>query len=852
MLTLSWPEAGRACRALIASSTANAQFVAWEQCTFNGGTKLCTFPEKSKWKFSYGPFILPGSSAPSFCYDIRFESLSADTPNEIYDKVAGLYTQSRIDACLIDLSLPYTRAEDCNAKPESLGFFNSTTSYYADEHPLYNQAIIELPNCSMPLYNYDSTVAVPTRPPWRELVCKYGTPALSPSGAPFCLGNAPPVELEELGEALCDRKAGNPIDLATGNKYQREVDYERGARSLLLARHYNSKVTAQGSFGRNWSTDYDARLSVVAGTTTAVAAMRGDGSVVAFKSAGSAFVPDNTNARYSLVAQRDLGGVITGWLLRDKHAATLETYNASGRLLSITSHDNYVRTVTYNASGWLAAVTDSFGRTLTFVYGASDDPAGIKDSRSVEKITDPAGNPITYRYDAFSAKSPSALTEVTYQDTHKRSYLYELLNPTDPNGGTRTDRLLGIVDERNNRLSTYLYDADGKAVSTEHALGTRSASVTRTETAGSGVSAVSTIDGIASTRQYDSIDGRLRLVSQSQPAGSGCSASTRSTVHDNHGNPTQIDDFNGERSCHVYDLSRNQRTVSVRGLNTSASCAAVVLANAALPTGALKTTTQWHPDWDLATEVASPGRITSYVYNGQPDPSSGGAIASCAPAGALLPDGKPIAVLCKVVEKATTNANGSAGFAATLDPSVVQRVTSYTYNADGQVLTRRDPRNAVTSFNYYASAGASNKKGDLLSIVQPNNTVQTFNSYNPHGDALQMTNANGLVTNLTYDTRGRVTQAWVGGEITSMVYDPAGLVTKITTPRGYEVNLTYDAAQRLVGMADKDGNTVAYTLDIAGNRTEESYKDAAGTLERFIERSYDGLNRLFRVKGAAE
>jgi len=832
---------------------ASAQFVAWEQCRFNGGTKVCSFPERSKWKFSYGPFIHAVPQTPAWCTAVRFDQLSADTPNEIYDKVSAMYTQQRIDACLIDLSLPYVRAEDCNSKAESLGTFNGIVSAYASEHPLYNKAIVELTNCSMPFYNYDRVYVAETRPPWRELVCKYGAVAMSPAGVPFCIANdVEPAKLEELGPPPCDSQAQNPISLSSGNKYQREVDYGRAQRSLELVRHYNSQVIAAGSFGRNWSTDYDARLSIGVGSTTTVSAMRGDGSMIAFRASGSLFVPDTTNATYSLSAQRDGGGNVVGWTLRDKGASNIETYSANGRLLSIASRDNYVRTLTYNAGGWLAGVADSFGRGLSFVYADSEDPSGIKDSRSVAKVVDPAGKFLLYKYDAFSAKSPSALTEVTYQDSSKRSYLYEVLNPTDPDGGTRTDRLLGLVDERNNRLSTYLYDANGLAVSTERAHGSMSASVIRTDTAGGGVSALTTIDGVSSTRQYDSINGRLRLVSQTQPAGSGCAAATKSTVHDGNGNSTQIDDFNGERSCHAYDLSRNQRVTSVRGLDAGGACGPVMVQGAALPTGAVKTSTQWHPNWDVPGRVASPGKISSFVYNGQPDPTSGGAPASCAPANALLPDGTPIAVLCKVIDQATLDVNGSAGFAAAPDTSVVQRVTTYSYNVDGQMLSARDPRNGITTFAYYASTTPTSTKGDLQTSMQPNGATRTFNAYDRHGDLLRATTANGLVAEYTYDLRGRITQMSVGGEVTAIERDPAGLVTKVTQPNGYLVAMSYDGAQRLVGMTDRDANSVSYTLDAAGNRKEERYKDSAGTLKRFVERSYDALNRLFRVQGAME
>lgn len=77
------------------------------------------------------------------------------------------------------------------------------------------------------------------------------------------------------------------------------------------------------------------------------------------------------------------------------------------------------------------------------------------------------------------------------------------------------------------------------------------------------------------------------------------------------------------------------------GTEPSPACSAVTGAGtgAGLPTGSRKVSTQWHPDWSLASKVAEPGRITMSVYNGRPDPFNGNAIVSCAPGTVLLPDG---------------------------------------------------------------------------------------------------------------------------------------------------------------------------------------------------------------------
>src|SRR5690606_39276424 len=55
---------------------------------------------------------------------------------------------------------------------------------------------------------------------------------------------------------------GNPPQLATGNKYQLEVDLppNPSAPGLALLRHYNGLATSSGAFGRNWSHSYELRL----------------------------------------------------------------------------------------------------------------------------------------------------------------------------------------------------------------------------------------------------------------------------------------------------------------------------------------------------------------------------------------------------------------------------------------------------------------------------------------------------------------------------------------------------------------------------------------------------------------
>ena len=48
------------------------------------------------------------------------------------------------------------------------------------------------------------------------------------------------------------------------------------------------------------------------------------------------------------------------------------------------------------------------------------------------------------------------------------------------------------------------------------------------------------------------------------------------------------------------------------------------------------------------------------------------------------------------------------------------------------------------------------------------------------------------------------------------------------------------------------GNSINYTLDVMGNRVNETVTDTGGNLTRQVSRVYDILNRLQTVTGAAQ
>jgi RHS repeat-associated protein len=240
--------------------------------------------------------------------------------------------------------------------------------------------------------------------------------------------------------------------------------------------------------------------------------------------------------------------------------------------------------------------------------------------------------------------------------------------------------------------------------------------------------------------------------------------------------------------------------------------------------------------------VAGPKQLTVNVYNGQPDPLNGNAIASCAPVVARSLDGSATPMLCRQVVQATTDADGHLGFGAALQAGVAARVSSWTYDAQGRMLSA-----SIGSGTYqYLRAAASTAdvtEGDLLRVTAPNGEATTFDRYNKYGQVLQSTGPDGRVTAYTYDLRQRMLSRTVGSLTTAYEYDAAGQLTKVTLPDGSWVGYAYDDAHRLVAVTDKKGNRIDYVLDNTGNRVDQRVKDPLGDLKQSLNRTMDALGR---------
>ncbi|TAK60495.1 DUF6531 domain-containing protein [Methylobacter sp.] len=584
---------------------------------------------------------------------------------------------------------------------------------------------------------------------------------------------------------------GNPINAGIGNKWQHETDLPGGASGLSFDRYYNASTTASPSnLGAGWSHVYN-RSGTLQSSGTWVKIRRNDGKEYNFKQSAGAWVAD-ADVPDRLVELKNSANVRTGWRYTTADNS-VETYTATGKLVSIADRSGLTQTLTYSDAstpiataptvGLLLRVTNSFGHQLNFTYDANS---------RISTLADPAGSVYRYAYDANNN-----LASVSYPDGTGKTYHYE--NTAFPHA------LTGITDENGNRFATYRYDAQGRATSTEHAGGAERASLAYNA---DGTTTVTDALGSARTYQFQTILGVVKSKGQSQPGGSGCGASASALTYDANGNVASRTDFNGNRTDYTYDLTRNLETSRTEGLTSSGAA-----------TPATRTlTTAWHPTFRLPVQITHGNQQTTYTYTPQGD----------------LTD--------KTVTDTAANTARSWH-------------TTYTYSSVPGVLLQKvedGPRtdlSDVTTYDYYTADAACTGghlgcRGQLKQLTDALGHSTRLNRYSPHGQVEELTDPNGLVTTLSYDNRQRLTSLDAGGETTTYAYDPAGQLTRVTGPDGAYLDYSYDAAHRLIKTQDDQGNTLSYTLDAMGNRIKEEAYDPGGQLARSQTRVYDALSRL--------
>lgn len=549
--------------------------------------------------------------------------------------------------------------------------------------------------------------------------------------------------------------AGNPINAATGNKFQAETDFIGAANTgLEIRRFYNSQSNVKTTLGFGWRGSWQQALTIDTANNS-VKATREDGRVESFTQSATGTWQSDADVVNQLSVIKNASNQQTGWQLLTRDDA-VESYTLDGRLNSITTRAGMTTSLSYDNQNRLSTVTGHFGHALSFAYNTSNQ---------LSSISLPDGSSYQYAYDA-----DNNLVSVTNPDQTKRQYVYE--------NSTFTHLLTGIIDENGKRFATWTYDTQGRATSSQHAGGAELTSVAYNADGSATVTdALGNQHGYNFTTQFDVV--KPSDVTGAANKGLGAKAFT----YDTNGFVASKTDFNGNVTTFVRDAG-GQETSRTEAAGTAL---------------ARTISTTWHANFRLPIKITEPNRVTSFSYD----------------------------------------ANGNL-LKRTITAGAISRSWAFTYNAAGQVLTVDGPRTDLNDISQYAY----DNLGNLSSVTDALGHVTEFTAYNANGQPLSSKDANGLVKNLTYDARGRVTSIKSGDETTAYVYDAVGQVSKTIAPDGTAILFNYDDAHRLVKITDQLDNRLNYTLDAVGNRLKEEVYDPKSNLVQTLNQQFDSLNRL--------
>ncbi len=680
--------------------------------------------------------------------------------------------------------------------------------------------------------------------------------------------------------------AGNPINLITGNKYQREVDLAAlpGVLGLEIVRHYNSAYSIPGApnglVGRGWKLSYETTLYAIGNSIQIVLA---DGTRLMF-------ARDPLNRALCQPVDPANGTVAIRRTHRDgdeylwhRTDGTSSMFDKSGNLIQIVAAGGEFVSLLYDRDGQLMQVTDPQNRQLRLQRPNPKTRSGAQFS-GVQTIDSPVGR-FRYHYGstlpAGATVAPKALVanlvrvdfpegngeardEAARQNTPPnppdgpvaRQYHYE-----DPQQPTRLTGISVIGNAKGQlvteRLSTFGYQADGRAILSTHAN-----DVDRVTLAypAAGTTVLTNSLGQTTAYQHASIAGENRILSSRGPGCRLCSptnirfsydaqAREISATHlDDQGVPVRMTQT--QRDYYGRPLS-----VSERIYRSGTAGPARVLVRYEYAPGALPAPVR------VARPSVMPGRkaVTTVTYN-----HLGQTLSVTETGWAPATDGGIPQALTRttsyryqringrslLVQIDGPLANGPAGTPADSD------ITTFQYDTSGNFLT-----DTIAAGNRHIRIERDKETGRPTVIESgdgSNPAQRTVITSNPQGQPVRIVRER--TDSPTSQSDRSSWRSWFARNknednatpyrlITRITYDMQGHPQRLTRPDGSSITVLSDPAGRSIGLVDQAGHRIDRTLDSESRLlTTLLHSDALNASTSY---RYDQRNRLIQQTDAA-
>lgn len=280
------------------------------------------------------------------------------------------------------------------------------------------------------------------------------------------LGGAPcqtPGSLNQNSlEPSLNLGGGNPVHLATGNKYQYETDLVPSPHwpMLAVARHYSAQSRRKSFMGQGWHSDYDLRLQLVGQQAVITQA---DGSMVRFDSVGGQFAASERG---------QLHANTSGWAWRWPGGQELG-FNAQGWLVSVRwPNGGQLRISRHTQDGALLGAVEQ----VSYLHAHPGDHTATPSLRFaylthngrayLQSIDSPVGR-FLYTYEGVAAHL--RLKAMQRPDGSRRQYLYEpALQSGNPYAMTGIVSIAAPPQEGRFRRGQWAYNAANQVVQFTH------------------------------------------------------------------------------------------------------------------------------------------------------------------------------------------------------------------------------------------------------------------------------------------------------------------------------------------------------------------------------------------------
>jgi RHS repeat-associated protein len=628
--------------------------------------------------------------------------------------------------------------------------------------------------------------------------------------------------------------AGNPINLTTGNKFQREVDMPAlpGVLGLELVRYYNSDFSGpripNGILGRGWKLSYETEL-YVAGKTLQI--VQADGTHLTFSRdpLDPSRCSTGNPAHGSVVIRRGARGNDYLWTQVDGRQLT---FTARGRLEMIRVPSGQFVSMTHDDDGLLQTVTDPQGRQLRLGY--PDRPTLRKDGRrfrGVQTIASPAG---TFAYAYGSALAAGAtlanLTGVSGPD-QQRAYHYE-----DPQHPT----LLTGISIGRERFSTFAYNADGKAILSTHAGDVDKVTLdyrSSTETV------LTNSLGQVTTYRHAVVGDRHQVLEVRGPGCRLCSESNIRYVYNALGQLT------GTTRLNVAGLPLSGVYLTLDHVGRTLAIDRIAYVNGQPQPAQRQARFQYHSDTGFGPTLIAhpsvvPGQevVTLIRYNAAGQPL---AVTENG-----WEPGSPATPISRTTSYRYTTINGRS-LPTTFDGPLANGPTGTPADSDVTQL-RHDARG---DFLVETITPGNRRTSLRIAATGYPDQITVSDSIHPPVVTGFARNARGQLTRLTqflYPAPQRWFEAAVSpvALVTQISYNAAGLPQRLIRPDGSWIEALQDAAGRQIGLRDQDGNTASEVSDTESQLLQTRL--LGSDLDIVSNYRYDDQHRLAQLTDPAQ